>query len=177
MKITSAAFVRLRAAADIGDSHSLTPRNSKSTRISWHLARVHPCAGSKPRQKAVLGCEAAAGDACGEDRTGPILCGGRLCCSQSQRGLLTKWRTSRSSSIQTWRHELTCIRSQKSSRIYTPPCMIYHRIYTSMDISAELIAAAMGKARNGQCEVVGRDLFASPTGCRLSTVARVCEVV
>ena len=55
--------------------------------------------------------------------------------------------------------------------------MIYHRIYTSMDISAELIAAAMGKARNGQCEVVGQDLFASPTGCRLSTVARVCEVV
>ena len=43
-----------------------------------------------------------------------------------------------------------------------------------MDISAKPIAAAMGKGWDGQCEVVGQDSFASPTGCRWSTVARVC---
>ena len=57
---------------------------------------------------------------------------------------------------------------------HTPPCIIQYRIYTSMDISAEPIAAAMGKGRDDQCEVVGQDSFASLTGCRLSTVARVC---
>ena len=46
-----------------------------------------------------------------------------------------------------------------------------------MDISAKPIAAAMGKSRDDKCEVVGQESFASPTGCRLSTVARVCEVV
>ena len=46
-----------------------------------------------------------------------------------------------------------------------------------MDITTELIAVAMGKGRDDKCEVVGQDSFASPTGCRLSTVARVCEVV
>ena len=46
-----------------------------------------------------------------------------------------------------------------------------------MDIQAKPIAAAMGKGWDGQCEVVGQDSFASPTGCRWSTVAGVCEVV
>ena len=46
-----------------------------------------------------------------------------------------------------------------------------------MDISAKPIAAAMGKGRDVKCEVVGQDSCASPTGCRLSTVARVCEVL
>ena len=46
-----------------------------------------------------------------------------------------------------------------------------------MDISAKPIAAAMGKGRDDKCEVVGQDSFASPTGCRLSTVARVCAVL
>ena len=46
-----------------------------------------------------------------------------------------------------------------------------------MDISAKPIAAAMGKSRDDKCEVVGQESFASPTGCRLSTVARVCEVL
>ena len=46
-----------------------------------------------------------------------------------------------------------------------------------MDISAKPIAAAMGEGRDDKCEVVGQDLFASPTGCRLSNVARVCEVL
>ena len=32
----------------------------------------------------------------------------------------------------------------------------------------------MGKSRDDKCEVVGEDSFASQTGCRLSTVARVC---
>ena len=46
-----------------------------------------------------------------------------------------------------------------------------------MDISAKPIAAAMGKGRDGQCEVVGQESFASPTGYRLGTVVRVCEVL
>ena len=44
-----------------------------------------------------------------------------------------------------------------------------------MDISAKPIAAAMGKGRDNQCEVVGQGSFASPTGLRLSTVARACR--
>ena len=50
-------------------------------------------------------------------------------------------------------------------------------MYTSMDISAKPIAAAMGKGRDDKGEVVGQDVFTSPTGCRLSTVARVCQVL
>ena len=46
-----------------------------------------------------------------------------------------------------------------------------------MDITTETIAAVMGKGQDDKCEVVGQDSFASPTGCRLSTVARVREVV
>ena len=46
-----------------------------------------------------------------------------------------------------------------------------------MDISAKPIAVAMGKGLDDKCEVVGQDSFASPTSCRLSTVARVCEVL
>ena len=41
-----------------------------------------------------------------------------------------------------------------------------------MDITTEPIAAAMGKGRDDKCEVVGQDSFPSPTGCRLSAVAR-----
>ena len=46
-----------------------------------------------------------------------------------------------------------------------------------MDILAKPIAAAMEKGRDDKCEVVGQDSLASPTGCRLSTVVRVCEVL
>ena len=46
-----------------------------------------------------------------------------------------------------------------------------------MGISAKPIAAAMRKGLSDKCEVVDQDSFASPTGCRLSIVARVCEVV
>ena len=46
-----------------------------------------------------------------------------------------------------------------------------------MDIITEPIAAAMGKGHDDKREVVGQDSFASPTGCRLSTVARVYEVL
>ena len=46
-----------------------------------------------------------------------------------------------------------------------------------MDISAKPIAAAIGKGRGNKFEVVGQDSFAFPTGCRLSTVARVCKVL
>ena len=45
-----------------------------------------------------------------------------------------------------------------------------------MDISAKLIAEAMGKGRDDKCEVMGLDSLASPTGCCLNTVACVCEV-
>ena len=46
-----------------------------------------------------------------------------------------------------------------------------------MNITIELIAVAMGKGRDDKSEVVGQDSFASPAGCRLSTVARECEVL
>ena len=46
-----------------------------------------------------------------------------------------------------------------------------------MDITAEPIATAMGKGRDDKREVGGEDSFASPTGCCLSTVTRVHEVV
>ena len=68
----------LRAAADIRDSHSRTPRNRKSTRILWNLPRVRSQSHATKRHLA--------GDACGKDRTGPILCGVRLCCNQSDLG-------------------------------------------------------------------------------------------
>ena len=116
------------------------------------------------------------------ERTGPV-----LCCAEcgsvaanhssdvSRRGLLTKWRTARSSSIKKRRDELTCIKARNRQE-YTPPCIIHYTIYTLVDISAKPIAAVMRKCREDKCEVIGQDSFASPTGCRLSTVARVCEV-
>ena len=48
--------------------------------------KLSPCAGSKPRDREWLGCGAAAGGACGKDRTGPILSDVRLCYSQSKLG-------------------------------------------------------------------------------------------
>ena len=54
--------------------------------IDTTFVEFTPCASSKPRQKALLGRGAAAGDACGKDRTGPILFGVRLRCSQSHLG-------------------------------------------------------------------------------------------
>ena len=50
-------------------------------------------------------------------------------------------------------------------------------MYTPMDITTEMTAASMGKGRDGQCEVEGQDVSASPTDFRLSTAARVCEVM
>ena len=46
--------------------------------------------------------------------------------------------------------------------------------YISMDITIEMIAAAIGKGRDDKRKVVGQDSFTSPNGCRLcvqSTVA------
>ena len=60
---------------------------------------------------------------------------------------------------------------------YTSPCIIQYRIYTSLDISAKPIALAMGKGWYDKCEVMGQDLFALPTSCCMSAVARVCEVL
>ena len=74
---TTIALPLLRADADIRDSNSSTPGNSKSTR----LCGFSPCASSKPRHKAVLGCGAVAGDECGKKRTGV-----RLGCNQSHIG-------------------------------------------------------------------------------------------
>ena len=45
--------------------------------------------------------------------------------------------------------------------------------YTSMDITTELIAAAMGKGRGNKCEVVGQDSFASLTSC-CQALSHVC---
>ena len=97
------------------------------------------------------------------ERIGPVLfCAACGCVAAnhskdiSRRGLPTKWRTARSSSSQKWRDELTCIKSQKSSRISTSMHNSIDNMYTSMDISAKPIAAAMGKGRDGQCEVVGQ---------------------
>ena len=45
-----------------------------------------------------------------------------------------------------------------------------------MSITTKPIVAAMGKGRDDKCEVVGQDSFASPTGCRLSTVPRSGEL-
>ena len=82
------------------------------------------CARSKPHHKARLGCGAATGDVCGTGRTSPVLCSVWLCCSPSQlrqqrSRLLTKWWTAQSSLIEKWRDKLACIKSEKSSRIYT----------------------------------------------------------
>ena len=114
------------------------------------------------------------------ERIGPVLfCVACSCVAAnhssdiSRRRLLTKWRTERSPSIKKWRDELTCIKSQQ----YTPPCIIQYRIYTSMDISAKPIAAAMGKGWDDKCEVVGQDSFASLTSCRSSNVACVRSTV
>ena len=46
-----------------------------------------------------------------------------------------------------------------------------------MDITTKMIAAVMGKGQNDKCEVVGQGSFALPTGCHLSTVACMCEVL
>ena len=44
-----------------------------------------------------------------------------------------------------------------------------------MNIPAKPMAAAMGKGRDDKREALGQRSFASPTGCRLSTVVRECE--
>ena len=46
-------------------------------------------------------------------------------------------------------------------------------IYTTVGITTKMITAVMGKGRDGKCEVVGQDSFASPTSCHFSTVVRV----
>ena len=117
----SLPFTSLRAAADIGDSHSRTPRNSKSARSLWNCPRVRAQSHATKRWLAVERPQVTR-----VERTGPVLfCAAGGCVTAhhssdiSRRGLLTKWRTARSSSIQKWRHKLTCIKSQKSSGIYT----------------------------------------------------------
>ena len=53
---------------------------------SSHLKKEKKKKELKATPQSVTGCGAAAGDACGKDRTGPILCDMQLCCSQSQLG-------------------------------------------------------------------------------------------
>ena len=136
------------------------------------------CASSKPCHKELLVLERP--QVTRVERIGPVLfraaCGfvaANHSSDFSRRGLLTIWRTSRSSPIQNWRDEVTCIKSEKSSRIYTP----LQIPYASVDITTKPIVAAVGEGRDEKCEVVGQDPFASPTGCRLNTVVRVYEVV
>ena len=112
----------LRAAADIRDSHSRTPRNSKSTRILWNLPRVRAQSHATKRYLAVERPQVTR-----VERIGPVQIFAACGCVAtdhssdiSRLGRLTKWRTTRSSSVQKWRDELACVKSQKSSRIYTP---------------------------------------------------------
>ena len=53
-----------------------------------------PSVSSKTCHKALLGCGLAPGDMSGKDRTGPIKCSMRLCCSQSQQCKATAWNLS-----------------------------------------------------------------------------------
>ena len=93
----------LRAAADIRDSHSRTPRNRKSTRILWNL----PCVRAQSRNATKRYLAVERPQVTRVERIGPVLfCAACSCVAAnhssdiSRRGLLTKWRTARSSSIQ-----------------------------------------------------------------------------
>ena len=66
----------LRATTDICDSHSRMPHNSKS-----RFCGIFPVCELKAMPQS---CGTAASDACEKDRTGPILCSMRRCCSQLQ---------------------------------------------------------------------------------------------
>ena len=108
------------AATDLRDSHSRTPRNGKSTRILWNCPRVRAQSHATKRYLAVERPQVTR-----VERIGPVLfCAACGCVAAnhssviSRRRLLTKWRTARSCSIQKWREELTCLKSQKSSGIY-----------------------------------------------------------
>ena len=110
----------LRTAANIRDSHSSTPHNSKWTRIFWHCPRVRAQSYATKLYSAVKRPQVTR-----VERIGPVpFCAACGCAAanhssdNSRRGLLTKWKTGRSSPIQQWRDELTCIKSEKSSRIY-----------------------------------------------------------
>ena len=56
----------------------------------------------------------------------------------SQCRLLTKWRTAWSSLIHKWRDELTCIKSEKSSRIYTSMLGQGWRVYACWGVTHHL---------------------------------------
>ena len=121
------------------DSHSRT--NSKSTGILWNF---HTCdLEAKPQN--VFGSGAAADDACGKDRTGPVLCCVRLCCSQSRHGQ----QPARTSDKVADRAELSdskngetnwAVLKARNRLKHLPPCRNECRICT-----AELIAAGDGK--------------------------------
>ena len=109
--------VLVRAITDIHKSHSRTPCNSKLTQMLWNLPHV------QAQSHAIKYYLAAAGDMCGKDRTSPILCGIQPFYSQSQlehQPVRTsdKMTSVQRLSIEKWRDELPCIKSQKSSRIY-----------------------------------------------------------
>ena len=150
------------------------PHNRKSTRFCGIFCMCDL------KAMCLIGCAEATGGACGKNRTCPILCGIQQCCSQSQLDIsqcrLPTKRHTQNSLIQKWWDGLTCITSKKLSRMYTSKCKSC-RIYTSMDITTETIAAVMGKGQDDKCEVVGQDSFESPTGCYFNTVTCVWEVL
>ena len=157
----------VRAAAHIHDSHSHTPCNSKSTQILWNLPHVRAQSHATKRYLAVERPQVTR-----VERIGPVLfCAACSCVAAnhssdiSRHKLLTKWRTA-------W----SPILKARNRQEYTPPCVIQYGTRTSMGISAKPIAAAMRKGLGDKCEVVGQDSFASPTGCRLSTVPRSGEL-
>ena len=71
---------------------------------------------------------------------------------------------------------MTCIKSEKSSKIYTSKYKS-SRIYTSLDVSTEMIPAAMEKGQDDTCEVLGQNSTASLTGCGFNFVASVYDVL
>ena len=106
-------------------THTRQPQpHARQQQIDKIFVEFILCASSKPRHKALLSCGAAAGDTCGKDRTGPISCGVQSVAANHSsdnnlRGLLTKWRTARSSPNKKWRDDLTRIKGEKSCRLST----------------------------------------------------------
>ena len=168
-----AGGVHIRAAVDIVDSHSRTPHNSKSTRMLWNLPHVRAQSHATKRYLAVERPQVTR-----VERIGPVLfCEACGCVAANHNADFLQNGEPRGA-LRFKNGETICpVLNARNRQESTPPCIIQYRIYTFMDISAKPISSAMGKGRDDKCEVVGQDSFASPTGCRLSTVTRVWEVL
>ena len=141
-------------------SHSCTPCNSRLMRF---FVEFTPCMSSKLCPKVLLGCGAATGVLCAKDWSCFVWCVALLLPITAQKTAGADfWQ---SGGLRNGKAILSVSKARNCLE-YTPPC-----------ITNELITVAMGKGRDDNCEVVGQDSFATPTGCHLSTVAHVCEVL